>query len=58
VGDGHEPVQGWPTNDGVKGEVDLHNVEDDPLRVIVLRRLEHDREGDATMWNDEAWAHT
>jgi hypothetical protein len=58
VGDGHELVQGRPTNDGVEGEVDLHDVEDDALRAVVLRCLKHDREGDATAWNDGAWAHT
>jgi hypothetical protein len=40
VGDGHELVQGRPANDGVEGEVDIRNIEDDALCVVVLRHLE------------------
>jgi hypothetical protein len=58
VGDSHELVQGRPANDGVEGEVDLHDVKEDALRVVVLRRPECDWEGDATTWDDGAWPHT
>jgi hypothetical protein len=58
VGNGHELVQGWPANDGIEGEVDLCNIKDDVLCAVVLRRLEHHREGDTTARNDRARAHT
>jgi hypothetical protein len=58
VGDGHELVQGWPTNDGIEGEVDLHDVKDDALHTVVLRRPERHEEGDATMRDDRARSHT
>jgi hypothetical protein len=35
VGDSHELVQGWPTNDGIEGEVDLCDVEEDDLCAVV-----------------------
>jgi hypothetical protein len=58
VGNGHELVQSQPANDGIEGEVDLHNVEDDALRAVVLKRPERHSEGDATARNDGARAHT
>jgi hypothetical protein len=58
VGDGHELIQGCPTNGGVEWEVDVHDVKDDALRAVVLRRHECHREGDAITWNDGAQAHT
>jgi hypothetical protein len=58
VGNCHELVQGRPANDGVEGEVDLHNTEDGALCAVVLRRPECDWEGDATAWDDGARAHT
>jgi hypothetical protein len=54
VGHDHELVQGWPAEDGIEGEVDMHDVEDDALRVVVLRRPECHWEGDATVWDDGA----
>jgi hypothetical protein len=36
MGNGHEPVQGWPANDGIEGEVDLRNVELNVLCAEVL----------------------
>jgi hypothetical protein len=36
MGNGHEPVQGRPPNNGVKGEVDLRDVELDVLRTEVF----------------------
>jgi hypothetical protein len=44
MGDGHEPVQGWPPNDGVKWEVDLRDVELDVLRAEVFLRPKCNRE--------------
>jgi hypothetical protein len=58
MGNGHEPVQGGPTEDGVEGEVDLCDVEDDVLRAVVLMHPESYREGDATTWNDGAGSHS
>jgi hypothetical protein len=37
VGSGHELIQGRLAKDGIEGEVDLRNVEDDALRAVVLR---------------------
>jgi hypothetical protein len=36
MGNGHEPVQGRPANDGIEWEVNLHNVELDVLRAEVF----------------------
>jgi hypothetical protein len=36
MGNGHEPVQGRPADDGVEGEVNLRDVELDVLRAEVL----------------------
>jgi hypothetical protein len=58
VGDGHELIQGRAANVGIEGEVDLHDVEDNVLRAMVVRHPECDREGDATMRDDGAQAHT
>jgi hypothetical protein len=58
VGDSQELVQGRPADDGIKGEVDLHDVKDDTLCAVVLRRPKRHREGDATAWNDRAHDHT
>jgi hypothetical protein len=58
MGNGHEPAQGGPTEDGVEGEVDLCDVEDDALRAVVLMHPESYREGDATTWNDGVGSHS
>jgi hypothetical protein len=54
VGNGHELIQSRLTEDGDEEEVDLHDVEDDALRTVVLRRPESHQEGDATTWDDGA----
>jgi hypothetical protein len=36
MGNGHEPVQGQPANDGIEGEVNLHDIELDVLCAEVL----------------------
>jgi hypothetical protein len=38
MGNGHEPVQGRPADDGVEGEANLRNVELDVLGAEVLLR--------------------
>jgi hypothetical protein len=43
VGDRHKLIQGRPTQNDVKGEVDLSDIKEVTLRVEVLRRLECDR---------------
>jgi hypothetical protein len=47
MGNGHEPVQGRPANDGIEREVNLHNVELDILCAEVFLRLECNQERDA-----------
>jgi hypothetical protein len=47
MGNGHEPVQGLPADDGVEGEVNLRDIEQDVLRVEVLLGPECYRECDA-----------
>jgi hypothetical protein len=44
MGNGHEPVQGWPPDNGVKREVDLHDVELDVFCTEVLFRPKCNRE--------------
>jgi hypothetical protein len=58
MGNGHELVQGWPADDSVEGETDLHNVKDDALRAVVHWCPEHHCDGDANAWDDRARAHT
>jgi hypothetical protein len=45
----HKPVQSWSTQDGVEGEADLRDVEQDALRAEVLGRPESNQEGDTTV---------
>jgi hypothetical protein len=47
IGNGHEPVQGWPANDGIEREVNLCNVELDVLSAKVLLSPKCNRECDA-----------
>jgi hypothetical protein len=47
MGNGHEPVQGRPANDGIKREVNLRNIELDILSAEVFLSLECNRECDA-----------
>jgi hypothetical protein len=47
MGNVHEPVQGWPTNDGIEREVNLCNVELDVLSAEVVLSPECNRECDA-----------
>jgi hypothetical protein len=58
VGNGHEPVQGWPTNDGIEWVVNLCNVELYVLRAEVFLGPECDREGDAPKGIHWLWAHS
>jgi hypothetical protein len=44
MGNGHEPVQGWPPDNGVKREVDLRDVELDVFCTEVLFRPKCNRE--------------
>jgi hypothetical protein len=48
VGDYHKLVQGWPAQNGIKGEIDLCDIKEDTLCVNVLRHPECDQEGDTT----------
>jgi hypothetical protein len=57
MGNSHKLVQGWPTLNDIEWEVDLHDVEEDTLRVEVLRRPECNREGDTTTWHDSHQTH-
>jgi hypothetical protein len=57
MGNGHEPVQGRPTNDGVEGEVDFCNVENDILHAEVLLSSECNRECDAPKGIHRLWAY-
>jgi hypothetical protein len=47
-----------PAEEGVEGEVDLYNIEDDTLSAVVLRHPKSHRKGDATVWDDGAWTHS
>jgi hypothetical protein len=47
MGNGHEPVQGRPANDGIEREVNLRNVELDVLNAEVLLSSKCNRECDA-----------
>src|SRR5688572_21818281 len=47
MGNGHEPVQGRPANDGIERKVNFRNVELDVLSAEVLLRPECNREYDA-----------
>jgi hypothetical protein len=58
VGHNHELVQGRPAKDGIEGEVDLRDVEDDALRAVVLRCPECHWEGDATTRDDGFLTHS
>jgi hypothetical protein len=58
MGDCHKLVQGWPTQNGVKGEIDLRDIEENALRVKVLKCPECDREGDTSMWHNRHQAHS
>jgi hypothetical protein len=47
MGNGHEPVQGWPANDGIEREVNLRNVELDVLSAEIFLSPECNWECDA-----------
>jgi hypothetical protein len=47
MGNGHEPVQGRPANDGIEREANLRNAELDVLSAEVLLSPECNRECDA-----------
>jgi hypothetical protein len=54
VGNSHELVLGRLAKKHIEGVVDLHDIEDDALRAIVLRH----QESDSTMWDDGAQTHS
>jgi hypothetical protein len=58
MGNGHEPVQGRPTNDGIEREVNLYNVELDVLSAKVLLSPECNRECDAPKGIHQLKAHS
>jgi hypothetical protein len=58
MGNGHEPVQSRPANNGIEWEVDLHNIELNILCAEFFRHPERDRLGDGPHRVDEMWAHS
>jgi hypothetical protein len=58
MGNGHEPVQGRPADDGVEGEVNLRDVELNVLRAEVLLGPKCYRECDAPEGVHRLWAHS
>jgi hypothetical protein len=58
MGNGHEPVQGRPANDGIKREVNLCNVELDVLCAEVFLVPECNWECDAPKGIHWLWAHS
>jgi hypothetical protein len=58
MGNGHEPVQSRPANDGVEWDVHLRNIELHVLCAEVFLRPERDRQGDGPHPVDEMWAHS
>jgi hypothetical protein len=57
MGNCHKLVQGRPAQNGIEGEADLRDVEQDTFRAEVLKRPECDREGDTSARNDRYQAH-
>jgi hypothetical protein len=57
MGNCHKLIQGRPTQNGIEGEADLHDVEQDTFRVEVLKCPECDWEGDTSTRNDRCRAH-
>jgi hypothetical protein len=53
VGHGHELIQCQLIEYGIERVVDLRDVKDDALCAVVLRHPETDRDGDATMREEE-----
>jgi hypothetical protein len=58
MGNGHEPVQGRPANDGIEREVNLRNIELDVLSAEVLLSPECNRECDASKGIHRLRAHS
>jgi hypothetical protein len=58
MGNGHEPVQGWPANDGIEREVNLRNVELDILCAEVFLCHECNRERNAPKGIQRLSAHS
>jgi hypothetical protein len=58
MGNGHEPVQGRPANDGIEGEVNLCDVELDVLCAEVFLGPECNRERDSPEGIHRLWAHS
>jgi hypothetical protein len=57
MGNGHEPVQGRPANDGIEWELNLRNVKLDVLRAEVFLGPECYRNCDAPKGIHRLWAH-
>ena len=53
---GHVAVQGRAANDGIEGESEVCDVEDDGLRAVVLRRSKGNGESDAAIGYDNIMA--
>jgi hypothetical protein len=51
MGNCHKLVQGWATQNGIEGETDLCDIEQDTFYAEVLRRPECDREGHTSAQN-------
>jgi hypothetical protein len=58
MGNGHEPVQSQPANDGIEWEVHLRNIELYVLSTEVFLSPECDRQGDGPHRVDGMWAHS
>jgi hypothetical protein len=58
MGNDHELVQGRPAQDGVEGEVDIRDVEEDALHAVVLGRPKSHQDRDATTQHDRPWSHS
>jgi hypothetical protein len=54
----HKLVQSWSAQNGIEREADLRNIEEDTLRAEALCHPKCDREGDATVWCNQHWAHS
>jgi hypothetical protein len=58
MGNDHEPVHGWPANDGIEREVNLRNIELDVLSAEVFLSHECNRECDALKGIHQLRAHS
>jgi hypothetical protein len=58
MGGRHKLVHGWPTQNGIEGEVDLCDVEEDAVCAKVLRRPKCDQEGDTSTRHNRYRTHS